>query len=186
MGNTLRPLPVKLIIGLIAHDDGLFDKTQKALTRKFGPADLVSPLYDFDSTDYYEKEMGKGLKRKFLSFQGLIAPERLAGIKRYTNSLENRLSRNRGRRDINIDPGYVSLSKLVLATTKSFVHRIYIGRGIFEEITLYFKEGSFAAGPWTYPDFRQQTHIAFFNGIRNTYYGQLEAAYGLSQLYRCV
>lgn len=186
MGKTSSPLPVKLIVGLIARDEALFAKALKALMKKFGPADLLGPIYDFDLTDYYEKEMGRGLKRRFISFERLVPAEHLAKIKIHTNAWEKKLSGARGLRDINIDPGYISLSKLVLATTKSFVHRIYIGRGIFEEITLYFKDGSFTAGPWTYPDFRKETHIALFNKIRKTYYGQLETIYGLSQLYRCV
>lgn len=186
MGTTLSPLPVKLIVGLIARDETLLDKTRKVLAKKFGPADLSSPTYDFNLTDYYEKEMGRGLKRQFIGFKKLIPAEHLAGIKIHTNTLENKLSKTKGRRDVNIDPGYISLSKLVLATTKSFVHRLYIGRGIFEEITLYYRDGTFTAGPWTYPDFRQETHIAFFNRIRQAYYEQCETTYGLSQLYRCV
>lgn len=186
MGKILSPLPVKLIVGLIARDEASLTRTQKALAQKFGPADFSSPIYDFDLTDYYEKEMGRGLKRQFIGFKKLIPAERLAGIKIHTNACEKKLSGGNNSRNINIDPGYISLSKLVLATTKSFVHRIYIGRGIFEEITLYFKDGTFTAGPWTYPDFRQETHIAFFNKIRQAYYEQCETTYGLSQLYRCV
>ncbi len=186
MGTLLKPLPVKLIAGLISSDPALSAKAQKILNKKFGAIDILSPVFAFDRTDYYEKEMGKGLKRVFVSFEKLIRPEDLAAIKSFTNALEKKLSRGLQRRPVNIDPGYVSLSKLVLATTKSFVHRIDSGRGIFEEITIYYKNVSFEAGRLTYPDYRSEDHIAFFNEIRNKYYRQIEKKYGLSQLYRCV
>ena len=186
MVKIFKPLPVKLIVGFISSDRALFEKAQKSLIKKFGKADFVSPLFDFDKTDYYEKEMGQDLKRSFVSFRDLIAPERLIKIKLFTNALEKKFSNDALARAINIDPGYVTLSKLVLATTKSFVHRIYMGRGIFEEVTLYYKGQGFLPGNWTYPEFRCETHIAVFNEIRKKYYQQIEKQYGLSQLYRCI
>lgn len=185
MGMTFKPLPVKLVVGLIAQDQEILNQSLSFLSRKFGPADLQSPLFSFDQTDYYEKEMGKDLQRGFFSFKRLIDPERLISIKIHTNSLERKFLRE-GRRRVNIDPGYVSLSKLVLATTKSFVHRLLISKGIFEEITLYYKGNSFEPGAWTYPDYRCRETIAFFNDVRSRYYEQLERAYGRSQLFRCV
>lgn len=184
--RPLKVLPAKFIVGLIAGDPALFKKTALILAKKFGPIEETSPLYDFNLTNYYEKEMGAGLKRQFVIFKKLLPAEKLSDIKIYTNKLEFILSHKRDKRDINIDPGYISLSKLVLATTKSFVHRIYAGRGIFEEVTLYFKGHTFCPGPWTYPDFKSETHIAFFNKVRERYYKNLENKYGLSQLYRCV
>ncbi len=186
MGKIVKPLPVKLIVGLITKNPTLFQKVQEVLSKKFGKIDFVSPVFDFNKTDYYEKEMGKDLKRLFLSFQNLIPAQRLVKIKIFTNRIEKRLSKNSSLRSINIDPGYISLSKLVLATTKNFAHRIYVGHGIFEEITLYFKEATFQPGDWTYPDYRSRDHVALFNEIRQKYYQQIEKKYGLSQLYRCV
>ncbi|HAJ56207.1 MAG TPA: DUF4416 domain-containing protein [Candidatus Omnitrophica bacterium] len=186
MGEPTRPLPVKLITGIIANDTALFTQAEKLLTKKFGPADITSTVFEFDLTDYYSKEMGDGLKRKFISFERLIPAERLPECKLAANRLEKKLSSNNDKRDINLDPGYITLSKLVLATTKNFAHRIYAGRGIFQEVTLYFKNNTFCAGRWTYPDYKTDSHIAFFNKVRNKYYEQIEKKYGSSQLYRCV
>ena len=186
MGTLLKPLPVKLITGLISGNSALFTKTQKILVKKFGAIDIVSPIFAFDKTDYYEKEMGKGLKRIFVSFERLVEPCGLAAIKCFTNRLEKRLSAGQAKRTVNIDPGYVSLSKLVLATTKSYVHRIYVANGIFVEITLSYKNDTFQPGSLTYPDYRTESHITFFNEVRDKYYKQIEKKYGLSQLYRCV
>jgi hypothetical protein len=186
MGKTIKPNLVKLIVGLIVQDPLLFEKAKSLLQKKFGKIDFTSSLFSFDQTDYYEKEMGKDLKRLFLGFERLIPAEKLVNIKLFTNALERKFSKNHLRRSINIDPGYITLSKLVLATTKSFVHRLYIRDGIYEEITLYFKNNTFVAGPWTYPDYRLPSHIALFNRIREKYYRQIEEKYGPAQLYRCV
>lgn len=186
MGTILKPLPVKCVTGIISGSSELIEKTKKICSKKFGPIDFISPIFEFDKTDYYEKEMGKDLKRLFLSFEKLIPAEELVTIKRFTNSVEVKLKGAQGLRRVNIDPGYISLSKLVLATTKSFVHRIYASHGIFEEITLYYKNDTFVPGPWTYPDYQTKDHIAVFNEIRTKYYQQLAQIYGLSQLYRCV
>lgn len=129
--------------------------------------------------------MGEGLKRKFLSFEKLINAERLAAVKRWTITLEKKL-KDGANRTVNIDPGYLTLSKLVLASTKNFCHRIYAGGGIFEEITLFYKDATFQPGPWTYPDFRSPDHINIFNQIRGIYRSQTETRYGLSSLSRCV
>ncbi len=186
MGKIVNPLPVKLIIGLITKDLFYFEIIKKKLFRKYGPMDFISPVLDFNLTDYYKKEMGSQLKRQFLSFKKLIPPQNLAGIKHFTNGLEKKHNDIQSNRTINIDPGYITLSKLILATTKNFAHRIYIKDGIFEEITLYFKNGTFTYGKWTYPDYASASHIAVFNEIRKQYYKQIAGRYGISELYRCV
>ncbi|MFH1690958.1 MAG: DUF4416 family protein [Candidatus Omnitrophota bacterium] len=186
MGKILKPLPVKLIIGLIGKDAACFEKSIRTLARKYGKIDFKSQIFDFNLTLYYENEMGKGLKRQFLSFKELISPELLPDIKHFTNRIENKLATSDLKRTINIDPGYITLSKLILATTKNFAHRIYVKKGIFEEITLYFKNNTFTHGKWTYPDYASASHITVFNEIRGLYYKQLSDKYGHSKLYHCV
>ncbi len=184
MGRLPRPLPAKLITGLIWHDDKILEKSVRTLRRSFGPTDFRGPVFAFDLTDYYEAEMGPALKRTFVSFRRLIRPQDLAAIKEKTNAIERRLAAS-GRRRVNIDPGYVSLGKLVLATTKNHSHRIYAGRGIFEEITLVFCKGSFTPLVHTFPDYRQETHIEVFNAIRRLYAQQTQTTHGRAALSRC-
>ena len=186
MGSPVKPLPVKLIIGMIARDTALFEKIQDILTRKFGKVDASSPVFEFNLTDYYHREFGTDLKRRFLSYERLVNPDSLAEIKQKTNSLEKRFLKKTGERRINLDPGYVTLSKLVLASTKNYSHRIYAAKGIFQEITLYFQNNTFQPGRWTYPDYRRENHIHFFNTVREKYRQQVEKKYGVSELYRCV
>lgn len=165
-------MPVKLIIGLISPDLEEFLKVESALRRYFGEIDFRSQILPFDFTDYYQKEIGQDLKRQFLGFRRLILPEKISAVKLTTNGIERRFS-TAGRRRVNIDPGYLTSAKLVLATTKDFSHRIYLNKGIFAEVTLGFSKNSFQPFDWTYPDFRSKEYIAIFNQLRRIYLNQL-------------
>ncbi|MCM8783477.1 MAG: DUF4416 family protein [Candidatus Omnitrophica bacterium] len=173
MGKVYNPKPVKLIMGMISSKIELFDKIKNVLEQKFGKVDLESDIFPFNKTDYYEQEMGKDLKRKFLSFKKLISPDKIARIKIFTNKLEKRFALN-DRRQINLDPGYLTDSKLVLATTKNYYHRIYLEKGIYAEVTLYFKKESFCYFETTYPDYRTFPYIDFFNTVRKIYLGEVK------------
>jgi len=173
MGKVRKPKPVKLIVGLISGKKVLFDKVKEKLMGKFGEVDEESILIPFVFTDYYREEMGEGLLRKFLSFKMLIDPGELADIKLWTNELEDAFRDEHGRRQINIDPGYINAAKLVLATTKDFSHRIYIGQGIYAEVTLCWRRGRFTAQEWTYPDYRSEEYMQFFKRVREAYMEQM-------------
>jgi len=166
MGKICKPSAVKLVAGFIYKEREFFDRAKVRLEKKFGSADLVSEELDFNFTDYYKKEFSEPLKRRFISFKRLINPHALFKIKLYTNRLESRFLKD-GRRRINIDPGYLDLAKLVLASTKDFAHRIYLRKGIFAEVTLIFKDGAFQPWDWTYPDYRSKEYLDIFNQIRS-------------------
>lgn len=173
MGRIRKHPPVKLIIGFIFKEVSTLKKGADFLKKLFGRIDFESRIIDFALTDYYEEEFGKNLKRKFISFKRLIRPQDLPKIKIMTNGIEKKLSVST-RRTINIDPGYLDFSKLVLATTKDFRHRIYLNKGIFAEITLFYQDKSFKTWDWTYPDYRTAEYIEIFNQIRNTYAKQIK------------
>ncbi|MCM8812592.1 MAG: DUF4416 family protein [Candidatus Omnitrophica bacterium] len=158
--------PVMLIAGLIGSAD-LFPPVRAQLAELWGPLVAQSECIPFDFTEYYAAEMGAGLQRQFLAFAARIRPEALAQIKHETNRLEQAYISG-GARRINIDPGYLTVAKLVLASTKDHQHRVYIGDGMFAEVTLRFRNKSFIPWEWTYPDYRSKTAIDFFNGVRET------------------
>ena len=168
-------LPVKLIVGLISSSVLHFEEAEKALIDLYGPTDLKSPCFPFDLTDYYEKQMGKNLQRIFLSFAGLISPEKLSGIKVQTNALEETLRRESGGslRIVNIDPGIVTASALIMATAKDFAHRVPLAGGIYAHLEFLFTKNGVKILEWTYPDFRQPGYQEFFSSVRRTYLGQL-------------
>ncbi|HTY45607.1 MAG TPA: DUF4416 family protein [Patescibacteria group bacterium] len=173
MGKIVQRLPVKLFTGLIFQDSAIFEQAKAVLARHFGRIDLQSSILPFIHTDYYEKEFGTGLKRAFVSFARLIPAEELSRIKVKTNQIERKFCRAESRR-INIDPGYLDLGKLVLASTKDHGHRIYLGRGIYAEVTLFFQDKTFQPWPWTYPDYKTAGYIAVLNQMRACYAGQIK------------
>jgi hypothetical protein len=136
--------------------------------------DLVSEPLSFHFTDYYEREMGKGLWRRMVGFEPLIAPEQLVSIKLWANRVENQNLNEQGGRRVNIDPGYVAGSKFVLATGKDYSHRIYLGEGIYGEITLIVPKGGLSPLPWTYPDYASQPLLGIIDQLRKRYLWQLK------------
>lgn len=164
---------VKLISGFIFQKEIVFDKARGILEKKFGKIDFESQILQFTHTNYYEPEFGNNLKRKFISFKKLIHPQSLPRIKITANAIENKLSRN-GLRLVNIDPGYLDMAKLVLASTKDFKHRIYLDKGIYAEATLFYRNRSFTCWEWTYPDYKSDDYIEIFNRIREIYARQIK------------
>jgi len=147
----------------------LFDRAAAAMAERCGEVSAESEVFPFDFTDYYESEMGAGIQRKFVAFATPFDPQDTADVKLWTNRLEKELAGPEfpAPRPINIDPGYVTLSKLVLATAKDHAHRIYLRRGIYAEVTLTYTEREFRPMPWTYPDYRTGVCRRFFLGVRN-------------------
>jgi hypothetical protein len=116
--------------------------------------------------------MGPALQIQFLAFHNLVAPERLATIKRSTNELEAEfahLGTCSEARPLNLDPGFLSLGKFLLATTKDQSHRVYLQDGIYAEVTLRFHDGAFEPWAWTYADYRQPAVLAFMKEARDFY-----------------
>lgn len=172
MGRIKSYHPVKLIVGFIYKEGAALEQAKSLLIKRFGKIDFESDPLPFTHTDYYEKEFGKDLLRKFISFQKLIQADKIPEIKVFTNKTEAGLSKG-SKRTINIDPGYLDLSKLVLATTKDFTHRVYLKKGIFSEVTLFYQNKAFKPWPWTYPDYSSQEYIEIFNRLRAIYDGQI-------------
>ena len=110
--------------------------------------------------------MGDDITRRWWVFDSLCDPAELAGMKHATNTIEQQFLNAQGGRQVNIDPGIISMSNVILATTKNYSHRIYLGKGIYAEVTLLFTAKSFTVLDWTYPDYRESSTIDFFNQAR--------------------
>jgi len=159
---------VKLFVGMLSKEVSLFKELKRELEGIFGLCDMEGPVWEWGYTDYYDSEMGKGLKRQFLFFQRLINPADIAGIKLKTRELEGRYLNERGGRRINLDPGYLDRARVVLVSTKDYSHRIYLGNNIYGEITLVYSKNHFYPLPYTYPDFRTEDYRNLFKQARDT------------------
>ena len=169
MSQPQKPQPAKLIAGFFVKDKSLAADIARDLKDRLGPVDMVSAWFDFDFTTYYEQEMGGPLHRRVMVFKPLFEQDQLADVKRKTNELERIYQRQEGRRRVNIDPGYLLAERFVLATGKNFTHRIYIGHGIFADLTLIYQKGAFRTLPWTYPDYADPRMIDFLTLVRKKY-----------------
>ncbi len=156
-------------MSLITSSDPLIDQGIEDLSGDFGPVDFISERFSFHYTDYYTPEMGSGLFRRFITFENLIPRERLPEIKRRTNRLEDQMAKPDGKRQINIDPGYLCMEHVILATTKGYTHRPYLRDGIYADLTLIFRNKSYQPLEWTYPDYREEKVIQLFNQLRRVY-----------------
>jgi hypothetical protein len=167
---------VKLICGIIASRKDIFQKAEERLVELYGPLDLTSSLFEFVFTDYYEKQMGKNLKRKFLSFGNLMSPEALSKIKIRTNALEEEIEEEfkARKRIVNLDPGYMTASALIMATAKDFAHRIPLQNGIYAHLELLFGKNDVRTLSWTYPDFKTEGYWNFFLEARRIYLSQIQ------------
>ncbi|MCY3024057.1 MAG: DUF4416 family protein [Planctomycetota bacterium] len=182
MGEVRTPRFVTPLVAMLAGDPAHFEVAKGPLEALFGPIGLESPLYPFDKTDYYAASMGAVLHRKFFSFERLADPGELAGWKLATNAMEADVKRtlcsaapprgteslpNLPERPVNLDVGYITGAKLVLASTKDFAHRLYLRDGIFAEITLSFRGDSWVGHQFTFPDFKSGMYDAFLKQVRD-------------------
>ena len=174
MGKPKEPRPAKLFASVLFTQESLLKQGTDDLCRAFGKIDWISEKFRFDFTDYYAREMGGALFRHFITFGDLIPMDRLPDIKHETNRLEQRHAAPGGNRQLNIDPGYVCLEHVILATTKSYSHRPYLRNGIYGDLTLIYRSKSFQALEWTYPDYRQEEVIRLFTRIRKKVFDDLK------------
>lgn len=177
MGLCVPPDFVQPFVGFLAPSTETLDRAAARLEDLFGPPVLSSSDLPFGWTDYYEREMGAGLLRRLVGYQSLRDPGELAAWKEGTNGVEEELRRALGApgRPANLDPGYLDLARVVLATTKDNAHRIYLGRSLYAEVTLTYRDGDFRANPWTYPDYRSEPYLEFFRALRARYREELRA-----------
>lgn len=168
------PHPAFQLVAVFSRHDAAIDWVRMKVVGEWGKIVLASPKFDHSETHYYEDEMGADLRKQFLmvasdSKSGFYDPARLAQSKLESNRWEMELASaaNYGEsRPVNIDPGYLTLSKLVLASAKDRAHRIYLDHGIYAEECLYFL-GGWKSRPWTYPDYQRSDFHGFFDEARD-------------------
>lgn len=179
------PEHVKLVMSVLFSSGGPESQTLELLEGDFGPIDLVSKRLCFQHTRYYCNEMGEELTRRMVSFRELVHPGNLVGIKLRTQVIENTFRDHRGNRRVNLDPGLLGHAQLVLATHKPYAHRIYLDKGVFAELTLIFRQGSFRPLLWTYPDYASEPLLGWINGARDLYLWQRRYSRGKGEKEPC-
>jgi hypothetical protein len=167
MAKIKPPEPSLLFIGLLYTDHEVLLQAKKNISGDFGPVLFESSPLPWDYSSYYKEELGSPIFRQFVFFKNLIDPGSLVDIKLKTMERENELVLE-GKRRINLDPGYLMLSRIVLASAKNYAHRIYLGKGIYGDATLLYseKEGTFKPHLFTYRDYQEKSCIDMFLNAR--------------------
>lgn len=163
MGKPANPKPALLFTGILYSDKSYLSKAKESLLKIFGSTLLEAPPVNWDFSEYYKEEIGSPIMRTFIFFKDLINRAEIADIKLRTNDIETLLSTD-GKRNVNIDPGYLTLANVILATTKGYSHRIYLGKGIYGEVTLLYREKdkTFVPNIFTYSDYQEKKCIEMF------------------------
>jgi hypothetical protein len=165
VGKIKTPERVLLFVGTLYSNADMFNHAKKILERNFEDTLFMSPSLPWNYSTYYKNELGWPIFRQFIFFKTLIDPGSLADIKIKTNEIEDALS-SEGKRNINIDPGYLTLSKIVLASTKNYSHRIYLSKGIYGDVTLIYRGGTYTSHLYTYSDYQDKAYIDIFMNAR--------------------
>ncbi len=165
---------VNLIITILHPENKDLTPIKEILVERFGDIDLVSKEFPFSHTSYYSEEMGDKIVKTILSFEKLIKDDDLKIVKYFTLQIEDFFKTDRKRR-YNLDPGYIDLNKLVLSTTKGRAHRVSIGWGLYEEVTLWYRKGKFEDLMWTYPSYKLEEVKRFLIDVRENYKKKLRS-----------
>ncbi|MDR2455653.1 MAG: DUF4416 family protein, partial [Deltaproteobacteria bacterium] len=157
MSQAKPPPPMKYFLAAFGPDPGALDSAAGKLSEalagsgegpSLGSPDFISADLPLTETGYYEREMGPNLVKRYMTFPDLAGPELLPLLKLASRRIEDEFSAS-GHRTVNLDPGYVFEGGLVLSTFKFSGHRLYLGRGVWGELTLHFHRGRFEPLPWT-------------------------------------
>jgi len=172
MSEPIIPSKAKLFIGIIFSSGEILSSVERILVKKFGDIDFRTKNMPFSHTKYYS-DMGSGLFKVLFSFKKLVRREDIVAVKLYTNKIEKRFSESRVRK-VNIDPGYMTLSNVYLATCKEYFHRTYLGKGVYLENEYRYVAKRYQPWEWTYPDYQKPDYLFFFHEARRMYHNQLQ------------
>ena len=177
MGEPSEVRPVKRIAALLWRNDEVLERACALLQTSWEGIDYRSPVFPFEVTRYYESELGRPIRRGFVSFARLADPAGLADWKLESNRIEGALAVD-GKRVVNIDVGYLDVDKVVLASVKSGPYKVYLCRGVWADMVLHYEKGTFHPFPWGFADFRSADYEKVFLRIREIYKRGLKGTSG--------
>ncbi|MEW6055705.1 MAG: DUF4416 family protein [Bdellovibrionota bacterium] len=166
MRKFQEPSKTKFVLAVMWRPEVDHPAVLAEIEKELGSIARQGPVFNFQYTHYYKAEMGEGLQKCFVEFDGLCSRENLVVLKQKTTLLEKRLSVDSSEvgslelskvaRKVNLDPMVVTLENVVVASAKNFPHRIYLGSGVFGDLALIRRKSGFEGLPWTYPDYLDQ------------------------------
>ncbi|GAB4108765.1 MAG: DUF4416 family protein [Acidobacteriota bacterium] len=178
--TRLHPAPPAKFFLAVAATGPVLEDLQPILEPTFGPLEPPSPVYCFSHfSTYYDAEAGGPVWKYLVGLRELLASDQIVSVKLEAERLQwERATSDQGglRRRFNLDPGYVNGWQVVLSTVKNHGHRLYLGQGVFAEVTLLYREGAFRSFPWTYPDYQTPLVLDYLGRMRQAYLKQVRGA----------
>ncbi len=174
--------PAKLIVSCFFKEDRWLLHALDHLVNRFGSVERrVGPLY-FTMSDYQRSQAEGEMKKVMLDFRDLVPRESLASLKVRCHEIEMQLLRQAqdenviASRPINLDPSHLFTDKFIVSSSRDKPHRLYLGHGVFGELTLMIRQGHFESLPWTYADYLEPEVLNFLSGARRRYLHSLQGA----------
>ncbi|MBI5575850.1 MAG: DUF4416 family protein [Deltaproteobacteria bacterium] len=165
MSRRGSPPPARLVVSVIYREEERFRKALAAISDRFGQVAETSGIFPFDRTEYYAKEMGVPLYRRFVVMERLVPRDSLAWAKLAAEEMEAAFS-DGGKRTVNVDPGLLTEENYSLATGKNYSHRVYLRDGVFADLTLIYERGGYRPLPWSYPDLASESIRSYLGEVR--------------------
>lgn len=178
MSVRSEPPPARLVISAIYREERKYAAALPRVAAAVGPVRPAGDRFPFDRTDYYGEEMGAPLFRRFLVTEAAVPRDALPAVKIALESIEGEMASG-GRRTVNLDPGLLTAENFILATGKNYAHRVYLGNGVFADLTLVYRKGEFHPLPWTYPDYASGEIRSLLREIRREYLGGAAGGAGI-------
>ena len=162
-----QPSDGLLFFGILYRSDLVSEEVLAQKLALFGKCISHTPEFN-PLAQYYAKEMGEAslLKRIFFVSTTPYPREFLLSTKLLSLEWE-RAWAVEDKRMVNVDVGFISAENFILATTKNYAHRVFLGQNIFADLTYQCAEGRYQTLPWTYPDFRDTPKVDFFTWCRS-------------------
>jgi len=174
MAIPTLPKPVKYFVAILWQDESVLSAACEFMKQSWGEIDYQGPDRSFDSSDYYDQEMGRGLQRRIIAFAQLRSPEELSAAKLRCNELEEKLRPGPAGRNINLDIGYLDHNKIILASAKGLGQKIYLSQGIYADLVARYGHGRYQPFEWTFPEFKAGRYDEELKIIRERYLQQIK------------
>lgn len=163
--RSRTPEQALLVASVMGRSAGVTADALSRAEEEFGRLMFISEPLQFGWSRHHRDELGERPERNIVAFDQLGDASRLPEIKRTTCRMEIALGRKGGRREVNIDPGFLGEHQLIFASTCPREHCIHIGKGIYGELVLLRGAGGFEPLPWTTPDYAAPEMRQIFAGL---------------------
>jgi len=170
MDEPIIPPPAKLFAAIRCLDIEKRMQAERLLKKRFGDADYRTKEIPIP-IDLYEQGNRPILTMVLISYKKLITREDIVKVKQITHEIEKKVCKA-NEMNFSVDPGYLTLSNVYLASFKEFFHRTYVRKGVYLENLYRYLAKRYQPWEWTPPEYRKPEALFFFHEMRRLYCNQ--------------